>query len=256
MKAQPVTISLHDVSRGFEVSPERVPLAVLSDFARDVEELLRGDGKQLDTGNLEVAVVKGSLAVQTQPISATDFAQDLAKLLQSQLIDSLHAKRREVIARWQKLAKSHRSISFKITSAWLTSDIIINADTDFRSDDADQWVRVERYLRGEIYDLGGKQVVNAHMLLPDGKTIKVEAARETIRADKLNRLYKPAMVRIKAEYNVLTREYRNAQLLEFVEHDSKLDVQAMARLTGRGAEAWKDVPSASKWVDDLRGGLV
>lgn len=64
------------------------------------------------------------------------------------------------------------------------------------------------------------------------------------------------MVCIKADYNVLTREYRNAQLLEFVEHDSKLDEQAMARLTGRGAIAWKDVPNASQWVDDLRGGLV
>ena len=256
MEAQSVTISLHDSSRGFEVSPERVPLAMLSDFSRDVEEFLRGDGKQLDTSKLEVAVVKGSLAVQTQPLSAVDFAQDLARLLQSQLIDGLHAKRREVVTRWQKLAKSNRAISFKIASLWLPQAIVISADTDFRSDDADQWVRVERYLRGEIYDLGGKQIVNAHMLLPDGKTIKVEASKETIRGDKLNRLYKPAMVRIKADYNVLTREYRNAQLLEFVEHDSKLDEQAMARLTGRGAIAWKDVPNASQWVDDLRGGLV
>jgi hypothetical protein len=30
----------------------------------------------------------------------------------------------------------------------------------------------------------------------------------------------------------------------------------MARLTARGAIAWKDVPNASQWVDDLRGGLV
>ncbi len=256
MEAQSVTISLHDVSRGFEISPERVPLAVLSDFSRDVEEFLRGDGKQLDTDKLEVAVVKGSFAVQTQPLSAVDFAQDLARLVQSQLIDGLHARRREVITRWQKLAKNTRGISYKIAAGWLPQAIFINSETDFRSDDADQWVRVERYMLGEIYDLGGKQVVNAHMLLPDGKTIKVETNRETIRGDKLNRLYKPAMVRIKAEYNVLTREYRNAQLLEFVEHDSKLDEQAMARLTERGAIAWKDVPNASQWVDDLRGGLV
>lgn len=172
MEAQSVTISLHDESRGYEISPDRVPLAVLKDFSNDVEQFLRGDGKQLDT--------------------------------------------------------------------------------DFCSDDDDQWVRVERYLWGEIYDVGGKQVVNTHMLLPDGKTIKVETNRETIRGDKLNRLYKPAMVRIKADYNVVTREYRNAQLLKFVEHDSKLDEQAMARLTGHGAIAWKDVPNASQWVDNLR----
>ena len=255
MQAQPIIVSLHDTSRGFEVTPQRVPLALLSSFSQDVEALLRGDGKQLDTAQLEVSVVEGSLAVHTTPLASSDLLQDLRQLLSSQLIDGLQVKRREVVARWQKLAKASREVQFKISSALLAEPIVISATTDFRSDDADQWVRVERYLRGEIYDLGGKQVVNAHMQLPDGKTIKVEAAREMLRADKINRLYKPAMVRIKAEYNVLTREYRNAHLIEFVEHDSKLDEQAMSKLTERGALAWKDVPDAGQWVSDLRGGV-
>lgn len=256
MNAQPITISLHDASRGFEISPARVPLAVLSEFSRDVEELLRGDGKEVATAKLDVAVINGSLAIQTSPVSQPELIQDLLKLLGSQLIDGLQAKRRNVIARWQKLAKTSRDIVINISSDLLPRTVVINFDSDYRSDDADQWVRVERYLRGEIYDLGGKGVVNAHMLLPDGKTITVEAARDTIRTDKVNRLYKPAMVRITAEYNVLTRDYRNAKLVEFVEHDSRLDEQAMTRLTGRGTLAWKDVPNASQWVDGLRGGSV
>lgn len=256
MNAQPITISLHDASRGFEISPARVPLSVLSEFSRDVEELLRGDGKEVATAKLDVAVINGSLAIQTSSVSQPELIQDLLKLLGSQLIDGLQAKRRNVIARWQKLAKTSRNIVINISSDLLPQTVVINFDSDYRSDDADQWVRVERYLRGEIYDLGGKGVVNAHMLLPDGKTITVEAARDTTRTDKVNRLYKPAMVRITAEYNVLTRDYRNAKLVEFVEHDSRLDEQAMTRLTGRGALAWKDVPNASQWVDGLRGGSV
>ncbi len=254
MNAQPITISLHDASRGFEISPERVPLAVLSEFSRDVQELLRGDGKQLSTDTLEVAVVKGSLAIQTSPMSPPDLVQDLLKLLSSPMIDGLQAKRRDVITRWQKLAKTSRDIYFKISSDLLPQAIVINFDSDYRSDDADQWVRVERYLRGEIYDLGGKHVVNAHMTLPDGKTITVEAARSTIASDTVNRLYKPAMVRITADYNVLTRAYRNAKLVEFVDYDNKIDERAFTRMTERGAIAWKDVPNASQWVDDLRGG--
>ena len=254
MNAQPITISLHDASRGFEIGPERVPLAVLRDFSNDVEELLRGDGKQLSTATLDVAVVKGSLAIQTSPLSPPDLVQDLLKLLSSQLIDGLQAKRRDVITRWQKLAKTSRDIVIKISSDLLPQAIVINFQSDYRSDDADQWVRVERYVRGEIYDLGGKTIANAHMRLPDNQKLKILTTREIIQADKVNRLYRPSMVRIKAEYNVLTKEYRNAQLLEFVEHDSKLDEQAMARLTERGAIAWKDVPNASAWVDGLRGG--
>ena len=90
-------------------------------------------------------------------------------------------------------------------------------------------------------------------ILFDGKALLVEAAREVLRDEKLNRLYKPAMLRITAEYNVMTREYRNARLLEFVEHDNRLDEKDLARLTQRGAKAWRDVPDAGAWVDDLRG---
>ena len=69
----------------------------------------------------------------------------------------------------------------------------------------------------------------------------------------MNRLYKLAMLRIKAEYNVLTRELRNARLAEFVEHASTVDEESLLRLTRRGAAAWKDVPNATAWVDELRG---
>lgn len=61
------------------------------------------------------------------------------------------------------------------------------------------------------------------------------------------------MVRIKADYNVQTREYRNVRLLEFVEHEPRLDEGEFKRLTDRGAKAWASVPDANAWVESLRG---
>jgi hypothetical protein len=61
------------------------------------------------------------------------------------------------------------------------------------------------------------------------------------------------MVRITAEYNVVTREYRAARLIEFVEYEARFDEREFERFTERGAKAWKDVPDASAWVDALRG---
>ena len=58
-----------------------------------------------------------------------------------------------------------------------------------------------------------------------------------------------------ADYNVATREYRNAKLLEFVEHDNRLDEKELERLVQRGTKAWRDVPDANAWVDCLRGHL-
>lgn len=129
---------------------------------------------------------------------------------------------------------------------------MIDSESDYHADDADQWVQVERYIRGEIQDLGGATKANAHVKLPDGRTLKVTAERDVLKDDTVNRLYKIAMLRIKAEYNVLTRDLRNARLVEFVEYAPKVDEDELARLTRRGANAWKDVPDATAWVDELR----
>lgn len=254
MEAQRITFALIDHTAGYEVTPERVRLGELADFSSDVAIFLRGENKEVDTKTLEVAVRKGSLALETAPLMyAPNLFQDLRTLLGGELLDTLDAKRREVMERWQKAARQSKQVAYRISAPFLDRPIEINAESDYRADDADQWVQVERYIRGEIQDLGGVTRANAHVKLPDGRTLTVTAERDVLRDDTVNRLYKLAMLRIKAEYNVLTRELRNARLVEFVEHASTVDEDALSRLTRRGAVAWKDVPSATTWVDDLRG---
>jgi len=255
MDAQRITIALIDHSQGFEVTPERVRLGDLAEFSSDVASFLRGDGKDVDTKTLEVAVRKGSLAIETSPLlSAPGLFRDLRALLSGELLDSLDAKRREVMERWQKSARQSRQVAYRISAPFLDRPIVVNAESDFHADDTDQWVQVERYIRGEIQDLGGASKANAHVKLPDGRTLKVTAERDVLRDDTVNRLYKFAMLRIKAEYNVLTRELRNARLVEFVEYAPQVDEDELTRLTRRGATAWRDVPDATAWVDELRGG--
>ena len=221
----------------------------MRNFTNDVDKFLGGE---LDTVELDVAVLKGLLAVLTSPTAHPSLLHDLLHLANSEVIDGLNAKRRAVVERWQKAALGVRKQRIEISVPMLSRRIIISAGFDYRADDADQWVRVKRYLRGEIYEIGGLRNVNAYIRLPDGKSIPVEAQRDVLRADKTNRLYKTAML-LAAEYNVATRDYRNAKLIEPVEHESKLDEKDLDRLTQRGAKAWQDVPGAGAWVDSLRG---
>lgn len=255
MQAQQLTFSLIDESSGYEATPERVRLESLADFTADVSTLLRGGNREVDTGELDVALRAGSVAIETTPIAAApSLFRDLRSLLETELLDTLDAKRREVIERWQKLARQTRDIAFRVSAPFLERPVIIDAHTDFRADDADQWVMVERYIRGEIQDLGGAKNANAHVRLPDGTLLAVATERKVLKEDTHNRLYKPAMLRIRARYNVLTRELRDARLIEFVEYAPRFDEAEMQRLTHRGAQAWKDVEDASAWVDELRGG--
>ena len=254
METQALLLSLHDESAGYAISPGRVPLAALRGFTRDVDDFLRGSAQGVDTTSLDVAVVPGSLALLTAPLANSGLLADLRRLAASELLDGLDSKRRVVVERWQKAARNRRGMRVHIAAAFLPEPIIISADSDYRADDADQWVRVERYFRGEIEEIGGHTRSNAHIRLPDGKTLVVDAPRDFLRDDKVNRLYKPAMLRISAEYNVVTREYRQARLIQFVEHDQRADEQALSRLIERGAKAWAEVPDAGAWVDELRGG--
>jgi len=254
MEAQQVSISLQDKSGGYAISPDRVPLSVLKEFIKSADDFLRGEASEFDTSSLDVSLVKGSVSIVTRPIFHPSLFNDLRHLGSSELLDSIDSKRREVIERWQKLARGTRRSIVHITAPFLPQPVVISGATDFRADDADQWVRVERYLQGEVTHMGGVQKVNAHIRLPDGKVLLVESDRQVFKDDKLNRLYKIAMVRITAEYNVVTREYRNARLLAFEEYQQTLDEAQIRRMTERGAKAWRDVPSATSWVDELRGG--
>lgn len=256
MEAQPITVALIDTTQGYEATPDRVRLSALAGFAHDVAEFLRGQARELDPGNIEVRLERGSVQVVTQalPLAPTLF-RDLRSLLDSDLIDALDARRREVVERWQKLARSTPGWSYRIAAPCLPRPVLINDQTDYRADDADQWVRVERYVRGEILDLGGATKANAHVRLPDGSTLKVGTERDVLRDDTVNRLYKPAMLRIQAQYNVLTRELRDARLVEFVQYEPRFDAAELERLNRRGAQAWKDVPDAATWVEELRGGV-
>lgn len=253
MDAQPITLSLEDLSGGFEASPDRVRLADLVRFTEDVQVFLRGSTKEIDTQALEVAIRHGSLSIQTVPIAgAPRLFADLRALSFATGLDGLDPKRKEIMLRWQKAAL-HSGVSVQISAPMLPSAIVVNAGSDFHADDADHWVTVERYVRGEVQDLGGATRPNAHVKLPDGTTLTVSTDKELLRSEKVNRLYKMAMLRIKAELNLVTQELRNARLLEFVEYDAQVDEEAMRRLVSRGDDAWKDVPDATSWVDDLRG---
>ena len=67
MGAVNITVAVDDESHGYAISPERVPWALLSDFSTQVRSFLRGSEKEVDTNELKVSIIKGSLAFKTAP---------------------------------------------------------------------------------------------------------------------------------------------------------------------------------------------
>jgi hypothetical protein len=80
--------------------------------------------------------------------------------------------------------------------------IAISSQTNFRAANEQRLVSVERYIRGEVVDLGGATQPNAHIKLPDGKTLVVRTDRDLIRSETENHLYKQVHLRIRAKLDL------------------------------------------------------
>jgi hypothetical protein len=252
METNPITISLQDDSPGYEISPARVPLATLASFASDVRDFLKGTGKDGDADSTDVAVVHGSLAVESRNFRSPSLVHDLQMLATSSDLGTIDPKRRAVVLRWQAAAQKKASLKVKIQTH-LGAVIAISSQTNFRTENEQRLVNVERYVRGEVVDLGGATQPNAHIKLPDGKTLVVRTDRDVIRSETENHLYKQVHLRIRAKLDLETGELSDAQLVEFVHYSPHFDPGAFAKLTAKGEEAWKDVGDPAEWVRHIRG---
>lgn len=253
MEPVSVTIALKDESHGYAISPKRVPLALLSEFTADVEAFIRGSEKEVDTANLDVAVVEGSFALTAPQVYASRLQYDVQLLQQSADLSKLDTKRRAIVERWQAAAKNSLSRVIRIASSALDNVIVIDRSTDFRALEVENWVDVERYIKGELMDLGGVKQSNAHVRLPDGQKLTVRTNKDQIRSKPENLVYREVHLRIRAKYNLDTGELRDASLIEFVDYAPKFDAEAFDQLTRAGAKAWKDVDDPALWVRQLRG---
>ncbi|MGF6793102.1 hypothetical protein [Paraburkholderia sp. 35.1] len=252
METNRITISLEDDSPGYEISPARVPLATLAIFAGEVREFLKGSGKDGDADAAEVAVVQGSLAVQSLDFMSPSLVHDLGMLATNADLGRIDSKRRTIVQRWQSSAHKRASLKIKI-QADRVGVIAISNQTNFRAESDQRLVNVERYIRGEVVDLGGATQPNAHIKLPDGKTLVVRTDRELIRSETENHLYKQVHLRIRAKLNLETGDLTDAKLVEFIHYSPRFDPDAFAKLTANGEEAWKDVEDPAAWVRHIRG---
>jgi hypothetical protein len=116
------------------------------------------------------------------------------------------------------------------------------------------WVSVEKYLTGKVVDLGGKQNPNVHLVLADtGDSARVGSTEQQLAAERQNQLYKDVTLRVQGEQHLRTKALRNLQLIQFSQQTTEVDERALAALWDKGIKAWKDVKSATGWVEALRG---
>ncbi len=250
MDRKPLRISVEDVIEGEKISLDHVPLSLLKDFAREVEQFLRGSEDTATHENLIVKVETGSLVLEPLHQQSDALYRDMAVLEATRDVSSLDPKRAEIVIKWQKKASAAPERQYFICD----SDRLLRVtkDTFYFASDHDLWVPVKRKIVGEVQDMGGVRKPNIHLITSRGR-LTLAADHKTLANEKTNRLYKRALVSFVAEENIVTGELRGLKLIRFENYSPAIDSDSMRKMSAAGAESWEGI-DAVDWVRRHREG--
>jgi hypothetical protein len=252
--------SLDDVVGGRPLTPATVDLPTLRGFLEDVERLIKGDMTGASLLDSRVRIEEGSvkLVALVAPLLAADFREDVAKLDRTGDLDAIQTRRAEVIEQWQSRTRRFPSRTYSVQASPQSTTpqrpLRITNSSQFQHGNENAWVAVEKYLTGRVVNAGGKQDPNVHLVLVDSdESVRISASEEQLGGEKENQLYKVVTLRVQAEQHVRTKEMRDIRLIQFVTQSNEVDERALENLWKKGREAWRDVASATGWVESLRG---
>lgn len=254
---KPVEFALEDRVGDEPLTPETVDLPTLRAFLDDVEALIKGnvDGAGVTLAESRVRIEEGSLKVVAliSALLATDLDRDLSRLRESGDLDAIQPKRAEIIEQWQARARRLPYRSYSIGEREQPK-IKIAGTSEFQHGGERSWVSVEKYLTGKVYDIGGKQNPNVHVILSDsGNDLVIQATEQQLGEETENQLYKEVALHVQAEQNLRTKTLRNIRLIEFLPQAADVDENALLTLWEKGRAAWKDIKSPTDWVEGIRG---
>lgn len=255
-KYNTITFALKDVLVNEDISPENTTLPLLNEFVQQVMTFLKGK-KHIDLSKTRSSIKKGSLALRISNDDGLldDAFKDYDLLLKGGSINDIDSIRAKVVQQWQSNSKNNDNRSYVLLvndNIRKNSELVISKETNFVII-GNNWVDVDLYLYGKVFDLGGKNRPNVHIELENGNTIKIQTNSNLLSTDEENRLYKKQLVRIKAKRNIESHQLREENLVSFVYYNPEFDEKSFNEISEKATQAWSSVRNASKWVDEIRG---
>lgn len=253
-----IVFTLQTKVGGQEITPSTITLTLFNRFNREVEHFLAGSGREVHVDEVRVAIKDGSyrLVAFLPWAMAALVDPDLSRLEHQDGLRDMDPGRAAIVREWQQRARKVPDYRVEITTPEATfSPVVISHETDFHTPDQDEWVAVEKYVRGKVVDLGGSTTANVHLVLETtGGTLIAESTPDYLHDQRQNYLYRTVQVRITAEQNTRTGKLRNERLIEFVGQAPSYDQAELDSFVEAGTRAWADVPDAVAWVREQRGG--
>lgn len=247
--------AVNDIIDNDDVSPARVPLSLLGEFQKEVADFLKGSSRDVNPADVLISIENGSLALVATGglLTAITLWADLDHLKSTDSLNLIDSKRAAVVERWQASAQKNPHRRYTVFDQLGQVSFSIDSSSNFHRAE-DVWVHVEKYLHGTVVDMGGSTKPNVHLKLDNGITLPPIASTQKLLAQgEQNRLYRPALLHVTAEENLITRELRNLNLLAFEDYQPSYNDDEFNQMVERGTKAWSNIPDATAWLENLRG---
>lgn len=108
------------------------------------------------------------MIVNLSPVAFGSLSQDIEILRNEDTVGDIDPRRAEVIAKWQSRARSSSNSNFSYEIRPRTKGLAhvrITKETDFHIGNTAPWINIEKYLYGQIVDMGGANRANVHLKL-------------------------------------------------------------------------------------------
>lgn len=237
-----------------KLMPTLVDIDEIREILSQASGLLFPSEKRSQRPLISYEIVEGSVRHKFRTVmqSVIGFGAVLSQISSQGQIDFLHERSAVAIERLQNLAVEK---NYTVTISANESRLVMDRTTHYLRN-AKLWVDAEFYLYGELTNAGGKSSPNIHLDTEEFGTLRIAAEKDYLKGADKNLLYKKFGLRVTGRQNLQTFEMDRNSLtfVDLFDYDMEYSDAYLDLLMKKAEPAWKDVPDADQWLEEIRGG--
>jgi hypothetical protein len=251
-----ISITLTGKTLQGSLNPKDIDIAETKELLLDVETLLfptKAEKEERPKVSYEVqeGSVKNLFFIPAANVIM--FTALLSEVGKQGSADLLQPKAAAIIDKWQKKAFASGREYAITSSVNETPFLIINNHTKFIAPQTD-WVNINLYLYGEIFEEGGLNNSNLHIRTDRYGKLTVNATKEQLTSGS-NKLYSFYGLWVKGKQNIETGSLKDLSLIDFLAHELNYDELALNKQIEKASINWQKISDKDAWLADIRGGV-
>lgn len=251
-----ISITINGKTSDGNLNPRDIDISETKELLTDVETLLfPSKAEKVERPKVSYEVKEGSVKniFFVPAAKAIMFTALMTEVGKQKNTDLLEPQAAAIIDKWQR--KSYTtSREYFITSSISPDEafVKINRSSEFIAPQTD-WVNTSLYLYGKIFEEGGLNKVNLHILTDRYGKLVVDASEEqlTTGANKLFQIYG---LWVKGKQNLQSGLLKDLELIDFLNYQTNYDELALNKSIDKASVNWKKIGNKDIWLEEIRGG--